>query len=184
MEKTATQLRLDDWAEASEAKLKASPVESTPNVQGKKGPITKEFLLSRCAINSETGCWEWQGGKMTWGYANIRRGGKWFRAHRKSYELFVAAIPKGLNVLHHCDNRGCLNPEHLFLGTQKDNMQDAAIKGRTMRGERHTSCRLTANKVLLIRRDTRSHEQIASDFGVVRQTVTDIKNRRTWDWLL
>lgn len=100
----------------------------------------------------ENGCWIWQGSKNDKGYGRIRSGKKTFRAHRVSYEAFHGPIPKGHGVLHKCDNPSCINPDHLFSGTQFDNMSDASTKGRLlgMKGEDNPSCVLTKNEVLSI----------------------------------
>lgn len=79
-----------------------------------------------------SGCWLWLGTTSN-GYGRIDHGGKTLRAHRASYEEFVGPIPKGFCVLHRCDTPCCVNPEHLFLGTQQDNMSDKAAK----RSRRH-----------------------------------------------
>ena len=81
-----------------------------------------------------SGCWLWMGYKVG-GYGSIRVGGRNRRVHRLVYELLVGPIPVGLLVCHHCDTPACCNPAHLFLGTQKANMQDASAKGRTTRQE-------------------------------------------------
>lgn len=81
-------------------------------------------------IISRAGCWEWGGSKSTRGYPLINDNGKTRGAHRVSYEIHRGAIPAAMHVLHKCDNRGCVNPEHLFLGTQQDNMGDMVAKGR------------------------------------------------------
>jgi len=81
------------------------------------------------------GCWIWQGSIANNGYGNIKYKGKRWNTHRVSYIEFVGDIPEGLFVLHKCDVRACCNPEHLWLGTQKDNMHDASLKGRIVSTE-------------------------------------------------
>lgn len=81
-------------------------------------------------LNESTGCWDWHGYTNTQGYARVFTAGKLKRVHRMIYELFVGEIPEGLFVCHHCDNPRCINPEHLFIGTHQDNMNDMRRKGR------------------------------------------------------
>ena len=91
----------------------------------------KKYLIENSTIDEKTGCWNWDLCLDGRGYGYSRRNKFTSRsAHRLSYYLFVGPIAEGLFVCHHCDNPKCINPEHLFIGTQKDNMMDMAAKGR------------------------------------------------------
>jgi hypothetical protein len=97
----------------------------------------EEKLRDRYSPIPETGCWEWYGALNNYGYCSIRVNRIRVGAHRVSYETYVGKIPTSLHVLHKCDNPSCVNPDHLFLGTQADNMRDKTSKGRTPSGPAH-----------------------------------------------
>ena len=91
---------------------------------------TKERLLEKCVPEPNTGCWLWTEYCNEWGYGRLRVNGKKMLAHRASWETFIGPIPDGLRVCHHCDTESCINPDHLFTGTDKDNVHDCIKKGR------------------------------------------------------
>jgi hypothetical protein len=94
-------------------------------------PIEKRFWSK---VKKVDGCWEWIGVKARNGYGLFTVSGRRLGAHRVVYTLIRGEIPEGFCVLHQCDNPGCVNPEHLFLGTNADNVADRNAKGRTARG--------------------------------------------------
>lgn len=155
----------------------------------RRGASLKERLAAR-TMQQPNGCWEWQGHVMNNGYGQIGLGDgtpKIVLTHRASYMVHIGPIPDGMFVCHVCDNRRCINPAHLFLGTHADNMRDAKEKGRTRapRGESAPNAKLTSAQVSEIRRRHRpnghparklgtSTIELAREFGVCRQYIRDL----------
>jgi len=139
----------------------------------------------------EDDCWEWRAFVHPRGYGTLNVNKKMEHAHRVSWVIHYGKIPDGLCVCHKCDNRKCVNPKHLFLGTHLDNAIDRDIKGRGKipdnRGENHGMSKLTKEEILIIRELYSSgkyvQREIADIFGVCRQTISDIVNKTSWSWL-
>jgi hypothetical protein len=136
------------------------------------------------------GCWIWQRARNNQGYGVLGLKGKIVLAHRFSYEKFKEHIPDGFLVCHQCDNPACVNPDHLWLGTDKDNQQDGLRKGRGRRGihrgEQNVTAKLTDRDVLTIRRryaEGEIQEDIANDYGLHKTNVQCICSYKTWKHL-
>jgi hypothetical protein len=135
-------------------------------------------------IVTPSGCMEWTRGiNKRHGYGYLSFKNKKQRAHRVSYELSFGPIPEGMHVCHKCDNRRCINPDHLFLGTDLDNVRDCVSKGRHATGAGMGTSKLTDEQVLAIRGDTRIHRVIAEEYGISRSLVGLIHNRKAWKHL-
>jgi len=145
-------------------------------------------------------CWLWVGCRHKRGYGQFKVGRDALKAHRVSYELSVGPIPQGLCVLHRCDNPPCVNPAHLFLGTQQDNIADCCMKGRATKGfpkgpmnPRYgrprsgalaPSAVLTASQVNEIRSryeaGTITQLRLCAEYGVSRSAIQRVLYRKTW----
>lgn len=93
-----------------------------------------EFFMQRVLVDAESHCWIWQQHRNRLGYGAMQVQGQDVQAHRYVFMSLVGPIPAGMKVLHKCDNRACINPEHLWIGTQGDNMRDMHAKGRGPKG--------------------------------------------------
>ena len=146
-----------------------------------------EFVVKRTAKNTEARfweqiektetCWNWTGPTYPSGYGSFSNA-KERTAHRYSYWLSVGEIPEGLCVLHHCDNRLCVNPKHLFLGTKDDNLKDMAHK------ERHGNAKLTKEIANRIKDKYATGKyktrELAREYGVAQSTLLSVLNGKTW----
>lgn len=142
-----------------------------------------------------SGCWLWLGTERgSNGYGSLKVDGKLIAAHRYSYQRHVSEIPAGLLVLHRCDNPACVNPNHLFLGTDQDNSDDKVKKQRQARGaalvkaqaknkargEANGNSRLTSAQVEEIRAMPLPQRAMAKKFGVSQAIISKIKRKEAW----
>jgi hypothetical protein len=137
----------------------------------------------------EDGCWIWTGYIWSHGYGQFGIGQRHIPAHRFAWQMVNGPIPDDHFICHHCDERRCVNPGHLFVGTHADNMRDMYRKGRggrKARGEAVAGAVLTADDVRAIRGEIDdaprgTGRRLAEKYGVTEQTISDIKRRVSWD---
>ena len=150
-------------------------------------PSTKQLFLSKAKRGKK--CWLWTGYRMNNGYGvgwHVTHKKK-ILAHRLSWMIYKGgAIPKGMCVCHRCDNPGCVNPKHLFLGTYSDNMLDCSKKGRLggawSGGEAHRTAKLTWDGVRKIRAllGKKTQKEIGAQFGVTAKTIGRVHRNEFW----
>lgn len=159
------------------------------NTATKEQKIEKiRYKFEKFVIKNGNQCWKWKG---SWGggYPQININKRIIRGHRASYLLNISDIPSGMFVLHKCDNKECCNPEHLFLGTQKDNMRDKINKGRSniVRGEKCSFAKLKTNDVLKIKLMIKNGillSNISKIYNVSDTLIRKIKNNKVWKHIL
>ncbi|RZN19478.1 HNH endonuclease [Bradyrhizobium sp. Leo121] len=138
-------------------------------------------LMAKADVDERTGCWNWTGGSNGHGYGRAWANGRMVSAHRLSFELHCGQIPDGLHVLHSCDNRACINPAHLFLGTHAENIADRNAKGRQARGSANGRAKITEADVIAIRAATGVvQRELATQYGICRQKISDIRAGKRW----
>jgi hypothetical protein len=156
--------------------------------------IAPRFWSKVVKRDGPDGCWEWTGCRFPNGYGQLRVAGKSVGAHRLSWEMHHGPIPSGAQVLHRCDNKPCIRPDHLFLGSHTDNMADMVAKGRgrpgltvrperAPRGTRNGNAKLTESDVREIRQRYDMGETqrgIAAAFGVTQGLVGHIVRGLIW----
>lgn len=134
------------------------------------------------------GCWEWRLSRDKDGYGKVQVFGKYYKAHRVSWELNNGEIPPGLFVCHKCDNPSCVNPNHLFLGTNSENIKDSFLKGRSnQRGANNGAAVLSEKQVIEIRsryeNERISQRELARQYGITQSAVSTIITGHNWGWL-
>lgn len=143
--------------------------------------------LQKKTIVEDNGCWKYTGGRTGAGYGAVWVSGKTLSAHTVSYELHKGPVPKGLCVLHSCDNKLCINPDHLFLGTVQDNKKDEVSKDRHAKGQAQGNSKLTEFDIIqirnLIKEQKHSLNEIGKLYGVTGEAIGLIKSRKNWGWL-
>lgn len=141
-------------------------------------PLMDRFF-EKIAPEPNSGCWLWAASTKSWGYGQIgQRIGRPLAAHRVSYEYFKGPIPDGIHVCHKCDIPACVNPDHLFLGTHKDNMQDAVNKRKKHKKiiMKDKEARLSPSAKQSIYRSPERPARLAKRFGISKKCVYEIRN--------
>ena len=146
----------------------------------KNGDRLLTRLMARTTFEPNSGCWLWMGFVHPRGYGHMKVGTRNHRVHRLSYHLHTGIDPGSLHVMHSCDVRICINPAHLSLGSNRENIDDKVRKGRHQFGERTPIAVLTEADVLAIRRATGTLREIGQEFGICRDHVFRIRKRLAW----
>lgn len=154
----------------------------------KLGDKYDRWNIELARMDKVDGCWIWKGTRAPNGYGRFFVGRfdhqvRWMPAHRFSWDYHHGPIPLGLCVCHTCDQKLCINPAHLFIGTHGENMRDRNEKRRQARGEGHGVAKLDDLTVQWIRsqhRSGRGHKRIARDLGVNKSTVARVLKGETW----
>lgn len=143
--------------------------------------LLRSKLLAR-AQATEDGCWEWTGSRIPAGYGSMKWNGKNHGTHRLAYEAFKGPIPDGMMVRHTCDNPPCINPDHLLVGTGKDNTRDSLERGRfrNSKGEANNLAKLTNEDVVAIRASNELPSVLADKFGIGCTNVWQVRTGKTW----
>lgn len=151
-----------------------------------KGTLEQRFW-NYVNKRGEDECWEWTGAINSWGYGKLRLGYKMKQAHRVSYILHYGEPPNGLDICHKCNNKRCVNPKHLYAGTESENLMQASRDGllKPKKGEDHPAHVLTEKQVIEIRQYSAiGPASLARIYGVNASTIRAILHNRKWKHLL
>lgn len=148
------------------------------------GPIFRRNSGKRKFTKERSGCFIWRGFCDSEGYGQVSYLGRTVRVARLVFSVCVGDIPYGSVVRHACDNPSCINPEHLLIGSQRENIKDKVERGRQARRERHPMCKLTEEKVAEIKvalsEGTRNQSRLGRKYGVSQSTIWCIANGKSW----
>lgn len=150
-----------------------------------KGSVAERFAQAY-EPEPNSGCWLWSACKLAYGYGLFTYDGRLRTAHRVSWLISGRTLTDEDCVLHKCDTPACVNPDHLFVGTQAENMADKVRKDRAAKGTRNGSAKLTPTNVAEIRRrlaDGERQRRIAADYGVGQALISSISRKALWGWL-
>lgn len=139
-----------------------------------------ERFLSLALPEPNSGCWLWTGEIKRDGYTECWCFGRRELGHRAAYREFVCDIPENLVVRHSCDEKSCVNPNHLAVGTQAQNIADKVLRNRQAKGEGHGNAKLTEDAVRFIRAETMSQRALARKFNVTQAAVSAVQRRLLW----
>jgi len=143
--------------------------------------IDRQRIETYSIPEPNSGCWIWTGGMSKVGYGICSsENKKTVSAHRLSYRVFKCEIPDGMVVAHKCDNKLCVNPDHLWIGTHKENSNDMVKKGRSAFGEKCGKSKLNQKNVDFIRSSHLSHRALGKMFNVSHANIGYIKRNQTW----
>lgn len=150
------------------------------------GLTEEQRFLKRVEVKSKDECWNWTGSQnqKLWHGQWRNKAGQIELTHRAAWRMFKCEVPEGMCVLHKCDNPICVNPSHLWIGTQSDNCRDMWAKGRarpkTSLGEKHGNSKLKLDQVIDIKTSKLSGVELARKYNVATTTVCDIRRGRSW----
>lgn len=166
------------------------PIRSISEIQTKTKTFGQEDhkrFWDKVNKKTATECWEWTASKDYCGYGRFVFRDSLLSAHRVSWEIHNGKILNGFHVLHKCDNPGCVNPTHLFLGTHQDNMNDRGAKNRAKGGkrlgEKNGASRFKESDIIAIRALSKQgikQKEIAQQFGTTQSVISAIINRKYW----